>query len=142
MILPAARDTSRTTPRRRNSRTASRAQRNWPVRLIDSTLFHCARVMLRSGVRLHAGIGDEYVERAELTPHALEHCDDLSLVRDVCLVCVGSNPELSSLSDDGLTPQGVRYVVDDNVGARPRQRDGDCAAQAGAGPSHDGLLRG
>src|SRR5439155_1716289 len=45
MIFPAARETEETTPRRLNSRTASRAQRNWPVRLTEMTLFHCASVI-------------------------------------------------------------------------------------------------
>src|SRR4029079_6236136 len=37
MILPAATETSGTRPRRLNSLTASRAQRNWPVRLTPIT---------------------------------------------------------------------------------------------------------
>lgn len=43
MILPAARDIEGTTPRRRNSRMASRAQRNCPIR----SLFQFAKVMSR-----------------------------------------------------------------------------------------------
>ena len=49
MIFPAARDTAGTTPRRLNSRTASLAQRNWPVRLTPITVFHCSRVMFSKG---------------------------------------------------------------------------------------------
>jgi len=49
MILPAAHDTSEMTPRRQNSATASRAHRNWPVRLTSSTCCHCPRVMRWKG---------------------------------------------------------------------------------------------
>src|SRR5262245_10933646 len=45
MILPAATEISLRTPRRLNSRTASRAQRNWPVRLMAMTVFHCSSVI-------------------------------------------------------------------------------------------------
>ena len=34
-----------TIPRWQNSRSAAQAHRNWPQRLIDSTLFHCSSVM-------------------------------------------------------------------------------------------------
>ena len=49
MILPSARLTSGCIPRRRNSRTADRAHRNWPVRLTESTLFHCSSVSSAKG---------------------------------------------------------------------------------------------
>ena len=49
MILPAAQETALTTPRRLHSRTASRAQRNWPVRFTAMTLFHCASVISSKG---------------------------------------------------------------------------------------------
>src|SRR3982750_2373205 len=49
MIFPAARETSGRTPRRLNSRTASRAHRNWPVRLTPITVFHCCSVIRSSG---------------------------------------------------------------------------------------------
>ena len=37
--FPAAHETSGTTSRRRNSRTASRAHKNWPVRFTERTKF-------------------------------------------------------------------------------------------------------
>jgi hypothetical protein len=40
MILPAARETSGRAPRRIIARTASREQRNMPVRLTPMTVFH------------------------------------------------------------------------------------------------------
>ena len=49
---PAAQETRFTTPRRLNSRTASRAQRNWPVRLMPSTVFPWASVILSSGASI------------------------------------------------------------------------------------------
>src|SRR5881409_3220609 len=49
MIFPAQHEISGRTPRRLNSRMASRAHRNWPVRLTPITLFHCVRVIWSTG---------------------------------------------------------------------------------------------
>src|SRR5260370_38426921 len=87
MILPAARETVATTPRRRNSRTASRAHRNRPVRLTAVTVFHCSKLMVWNGAsRCSPGIGDENGDDAELGNAAPEHLLHLGFVGDVPLM--------------------------------------------------------
>jgi hypothetical protein len=67
MILPAAHETAGTMPRRRNSRIASRAHRNCPVRLTPMTVFQrCQGHSVESRITLQAGVVDQDVDRTEL----------------------------------------------------------------------------
>ena len=85
-ILPAAQEISGRTPRRLNSLTASRAHRNWPVRLTPITVFQsCERHLLEARVLLQAGVVDQDVDRAEALEHPGEHRLDLVLLTDVGL---------------------------------------------------------
>src|SRR2546428_3011896 len=84
MIFPAARDTAGTTPRRLNSRTASLAQRNWPVRLTPITVFHCSRVMSSKGAsRCKPALLTRISTVPSLLDGAAEQVLHLDLARDV-----------------------------------------------------------
>ena len=71
--LPAAAEISLTRPRLLNSRTASRAQRNWPVRLTLITLFHCSKLISWSSLppQSTARRKNERLERNQRAKHFL-----------------------------------------------------------------------
>ncbi len=111
MILPAAADSSGTTPRRRNSRTASRAHRNWPVRLTSMTNCQSLQThLVQRRVALQAGVVDEDVDAAPLGDDLLEHRLDLVLLAHV-------GPDR-----DGLVAAGADLLHDALARARARRR--------------------
>ena len=78
MILPAALDTEGTTPRRRNSRTASRAHKKLTGQVDAEHLIPLLqRHLMKRRVALQAGVADENVDCAELLHHPREHRSDL-----------------------------------------------------------------
>ena len=78
IIFPAQHEISGRTPRRLNSRTASRAHKKLTGQIHTDHF-----VPLRQGhlierrVRLEAGVVDQDVHGAKLVAHGLEHCSDL-----------------------------------------------------------------
>src|ERR1700746_3316329 len=84
MSLPAAFEMLGATPCRDIARPASRQHRNWPVRLIPMTVSQSFESHIdKAGIALHAGIGNQNVEPAEMLDRSTEHADDLFLVRDI-----------------------------------------------------------
>ena len=67
MILPTAREISGRGPRRVISRTASRAQRNMPVRLTPITVFHCSSVI---SLKAASFCSPALLTRMSIVPHA------------------------------------------------------------------------
>ena len=131
MILPAAAETAGAIPRRRNSRMASRAQRNWPVRLTPMTVFHSAKVMSWIG---ESRCRPALATRMSSVPNSLdrsrEHRGDLILGGDVRLIGKGVGARLANLADHGVGRVLAIDIVDHHIGAGLRRarwrRPGRC----------------
>src|SRR4051812_38572708 len=88
MILPAAAERSGSRPGRSKIRTTSRAQRNWPVRLMSSTVCHWSSVMSAKAASFWLpALATRDIEAAETVEQPAEHCLDLFLARDIRLQC-------------------------------------------------------
>ena len=141
MILPAARETAGTTPRRRNSRTASRAQRNCPVRLTPMTVSHCCSVISWKGrVLLQPGVVDQNIDCSELLQHLGEHRLHLVFAADIGANGYRFAPRIADQCDHALGFFRMRDVVDHDVGAGGAEREGAGFANAGVRAGHERLL--
>ena len=84
MIFPVATDREGSGPRRKNSRVASLAQRNCPVRLTFNTNCQFARLIWVKGeIALQARICNQNVNRSKLRDDIAEHRDYLVLFADI-----------------------------------------------------------
>ena len=143
MIFPSAREISGRGPRRRNSRTASRAHRNCPVRLTSMTVFQSAqRHVLERRVALQPGIGDDDVERAEGRAGFLEHLGDLRLARHVGAQRHRAAAHRSDQVGDFMGFVLAGDVVDDNGRAGLGQGDRHRPADPRIGAGDQSLLPG
>ena len=134
MILPADTDTSGRTPRRRNSRTASRAHRKAPRRLTFITASHCATLISWKGAFFSM---PALLARMSTVPNSCTAAANMA--------CTCASSETSACDDHragargadfrghGLGLLGLGHVVDHHVGAGPAQRQRDGAADAGVG---------
>lgn len=77
------------------------------------------------GIPLEPGIRDQYVDRAELLAHALEHAPDIGLYRNVGLVCRSIHSETADFRDGLVRLVRGRDIVDEYVGTRLAESDCD-----------------
>ena len=137
MILPAATETSGRTPRRRNSRTASRAHRNAPRRLTFITVSHCAAVISWNGAFRSM---PALLTRMSMVPNSRTAAANIACTcassPTSAWTAIARAPAARISCDDGLGIFGLRHVVDHHVGAGPAERQRDGAADAGVGAGH------
>src|SRR3954447_14515954 len=140
-IFPAARETDGTTPRRLNSTTASRAQRNWPVRLTPMTASQSPKVISwNRRVALDPRVVDENIDGTELVDHVPEHPSYLVLARDVGAVRKAPRPRTADFLDRGFRLLFAGNVIHHHIGAGSSERDRGGAADSGVSARHQRFL--
>jgi hypothetical protein len=144
MILPAEQDTAGCTPRRLNSRTASRAQRAEELagQIDGNDLVPLReRHFVERRVLLQAGVVDQDVDRAELPTHAIEHLPHVVFVGNVAAVGVAiAAAAAPDLLDHRLGIGGPADVVDHHVGAGVPEAYRDPLADPGTGAGDERSL--
>src|SRR5437773_4834549 len=116
MILPAATETSGRTPRRMNSRTASREHRKAPRRLTFITASHCVVVISWNGAFLSM---PALLTRMSIVPNSR------TAAVNIACTCAssphvgqgghGALPAAAAFLCNRLRVFGLRHVVDDHV---------------------------
>jgi hypothetical protein len=142
MILPSARETCGRGPRRKNSRTAARAEKLACEIDVDHCIPLRERHFVKRRIPLQSGIRDDNVEGAEHGTGLLEHLSDLVLVRHISAMHDGSAAQTGDLMSDGMRLVVAGDVVHDDRGASFRHCDRDRLADAGIGAGDQRLLAG
>ena len=115
MIFPVATDREGSGPRLKNSRVASLAQRNWPVRLTFKTNCQSARLILVKGEsRCKPALATKNVNRSELRDDIAEHRDYFVLFADVGASGNCGTAVALDFADDLFGWRGNIRMIDDD----------------------------
>ena len=141
MIFPAAQEISGRTPWRLNSRTASRARRNCPVKLTSMTFYHWARVISINGA---SDCKPALLIRISTAPNSLRTASNIlktsASLRNVSLLGESMAAIILDFSYDILGFVRAGDIVDADIRAGGPKRDGDSLANSRTCSGNNGGL--